>query len=566
MNTALQEDPVEVTTLIPDSNPLGGEKVAAALLTLGVDCAFCVASVHNLPIVDALTQTPGVQVIMSRHEQGAVHAADAYSRLTGKLGVAIVSTGPGTANAMGGLFEADFYGSSVLLITGQVPVRYYGSTVGYVHEAERQVPMLRSVTQATHTVLRALDIEDVVLRAGVAALSAPRKPVAVEIPIDLQYERSASRPVAAIVPAPPCASMDVIEDLAGLIATAERPILWIGSDIYSSDNHLSVVEPFAIRLGAGVLTTHDAKGAFPENHTLSLGANAVAKPVRQLLQDADLVLAFGNRFPMYETDYWSVSFQAPLVHVHSNTAFLGRGYPAIRCIQADPSATLQALLGRNDWTGGAKSWLDQVSEARAATRAAIAAAIGPDHLAFCESLQARLPDDAVLVRDLTVPSYTWGDKLLQMVKPRRALRPASSAIGPAIPFSIGAAVATGKRTVVIQGDGGAMLSVGELATVAQYELPITICVFNDACYGVLRDVEHATFGGRTSGVDMPFVDFEKLASGFGIKSETVVRSADFDGALHRALAHPGPSIIAVDLRAMQRPKTPDAPGWRLGDR
>src|ERR1700712_2505122 len=125
----------------------GGDAVVAALVALGVDTVFGIASVHNLPILDAMSRHGGFRMINMRHEQSAVHAADGYSRVTGRLGVALTSTGPGAANAMGGLFEAGFASSRVLMITGQVETRFYGQGRGYLHEAERQLPMLRSLTR-----------------------------------------------------------------------------------------------------------------------------------------------------------------------------------------------------------------------------------------------------------------------------------------------------------------------------------------------------------------------------------------------------------------------------------
>ncbi len=132
----------------------GGDLVAAALEALGVECVFGIVSVHNLPIYDAIRRRGVIRTVNSRHEQGAVHAADGYARSTGKLGVAITSTGPGAANGVPGLFEAGFSSSPVLMITGQVETRFYGKGKGVLHEAERQLPMLRSVTRRTESVSR----------------------------------------------------------------------------------------------------------------------------------------------------------------------------------------------------------------------------------------------------------------------------------------------------------------------------------------------------------------------------------------------------------------------------
>src|SRR6185437_9578612 len=126
----------------------GGEVVYETLRSFGVDTVFGIVSVHNIPIYDAILRGGGITPISVRHEQGALHAADGYARATGKLGVAITSTGPGATNSMTGLFEAGFASSPVLMITGQVDSLYYGKGKGFLHEAENQIAMLRTVAEA----------------------------------------------------------------------------------------------------------------------------------------------------------------------------------------------------------------------------------------------------------------------------------------------------------------------------------------------------------------------------------------------------------------------------------
>jgi acetolactate synthase I/II/III large subunit len=543
----------------------GGEHVARALEALGVRCVFAVASVHNLPIVDAIERSRGVRIVMTRHEQGAVHAADAYARVSGELGVALTSTGPGTANAMGGLFEANSHGSPVMLITAQVPIAYYGSTSGYVHEAERQVPMLESVTRATFSVRRTADIAETLLRAATSALRTPCRPTAVEIPIDLQYATATAPECRPIRLAPSCPDPTIVDEFVRMLAAAQRPLLWVGAGIYESAASGSLLR-FAERLRAPVVTTHDGKGAFPESHSLSLGSNAPAPSVRKLIAEADLVIAAGNRFPMYETDYWSVRIDGQLVHVHSDPDVIGRSYQPALAVHADPGRTLEVVLGRNDWAPASAVWQERTASVRREVFAATRASLGADHAAICDSIRRHLPPDGVVVRDLTIPTYAWGDRLLAVDVPRRALRPASSAIGPGIPFGIGAALASGQTSVVIHGDGGAMLTIGELATAAQYNVPVIVCVFCDGGYGVLRIVESRTFGERRSGVNMPTPDFAAIAAGMGLRAASVQTPDEFEHEFAAAVAHKGPSLIAVDMTKLQEPIIVQHPGWHLGER
>jgi acetolactate synthase-1/2/3 large subunit len=542
----------------------GADQVVRALQALDVAHVFVIASVHNLPIVDAL-QRSQIQAVMCRHEQGAVHAADAYARVTGKLGVAIVSTGPGTANAMGGLFEANYYGSPVMLITGQVPVAFYGSTSGYVHEAERQIPMLESVTRAAFSVRRAADIADTVLRAASAALRAPFRPTAVEIPIDLQYAETQEVDCRIINFRPAAPDRTVVARFAELLKSSLRPLLWIGSGIYDSQE-IGVLASFVDRLRAPVITNYDAKGAVPDNHPLVLGCRAAAPGVRELIADADLVIGVGNRFPMYETDYWTVPINGALVHIHSDAEVIGRSYYPALAINADPAATLAAAMAFDDWRSASDAWQQRAIGLKAKALSATRAAAGQDHAAICDSVRRHLPASGVVVRDLTIPTYVWGDRLLPIDVARRSLRPAASAIGPGLPFAIGAALGTGEVTVVLHGDGGVMLSLGELATAVQYRLPIIVCVFCDNGYGILRFVQDVTFGGMHGCVDMPTPDFAGFASAVGMRSASVDNAAAFDREFAIAVAKKEPTLIAVDMTKLQPPKLNHPPGWHLGDR
>jgi acetolactate synthase I/II/III large subunit len=149
-----------------------------------------------------------------------------------------------------------------------------------------------------------------------------------------------------------------------------------------------------------------------------------------------------------------------------------------------------------------------------------------------------------------VPAYIWGNRLLPILTPRTSLSTTSAAIGPGLPLAIGAAVATNQKTVVIQGDGGFMLHIGELATAAQYSLPVVVCVFNDGGYGVLRAIQGMRFDGRTTGVDIKTPNFLQVAEGMGVRAEHVRSAAEFEAAFGRAMSHAGPVLLDVDMKSL----------------
>jgi acetolactate synthase-1/2/3 large subunit len=149
-----------------------------------------------------------------------------------------------------------------------------------------------------------------------------------------------------------------------------------------------------------------------------------------------------------------------------------------------------------------------------------------------------------------VPAYLWGNQMLPILEPRTSMHPTAGAIGPGLPLAIGAAVATERRTVLIAGDGGFMLHVGELAVAAQYRLPVTICLFNDRGYGVLRRIQAQQYGGRTFAVDLKTPDFAALARSMGVAGQAVRSAAEFAAAFAAALETDGPVLLEIDMNAL----------------
>ena len=163
-----------------------------------------------------------------------------------------------------------------------------------------------------------------------------------------------------------------------------------------------------------------------------------------------------------------------------------------------------------------------------------------------DSIRAKLPDDAVFVRDQTISAYNWGNQQFPIYKPRTSINPTSGAIGPGFPMSIGAAIATGRKTVIVHGDGGFMFHATELATAAQYQVPLVICLFNDSGYGVLRWLQSTRFG-RINETDLGKVAFAGMARSMGVPGQRVSSVAEFESAFDDAMATTGPYLIDIDM-------------------
>jgi len=250
---------------------------------------------------------------------------------------------------------------------------------------------------------------------------------------------------------------------------------------------------------------------------------------------------------------------ARLIHIDADPGVINRNYRAELPIVADARLAISAILRDLEVERPARPedaervqvensvFLSRAQEIRFAARAQIRKEIGPDYEAIMDAMRDHLPRDGFVVRDATVPAYLWGNRLMPILAPRTSLNPTSAAIGPALPLAIGAAIGTGRKAAVIQGDGGFMLNIAELSTAAQYQVPVVICVFNDLGYGVLRSIEGRTFEGRQFGVDLATPDFVMVAEGMGVAAERVDSAAAFGDAFARGIAHQGPYLIDIDV-------------------
>ena len=537
----------------------GGDAVVSALETLGVRHVFGIVSVHNLPIYDAITRRGTITPIGVRHEQAAAHAADGYARATGELGVVIASTGPGTTNTMTGLFEASFASSPVLLVTGQIDSRYLGKAKGFLHEAEHQRLMLSSLCRRVDTVRRTEDIGRAIITVADEIRTGRPQPGAVEIPVDQQYRRAevvvpGARADSGYVP-----DADAVAKVAEALSTATRPVLWAGGGVVSSGAGPALVA-LAERLSAPVVTTIEGRGSIPEDHPLCLGALTTSPPVEDIVSSADVVLAVGTRFQGNSTRNWSLSFGGTLAHLDADPAVIGRSYPTALPVVGDARIGLELLLGAVGRVSTDPDHAEKARSAAATARADARAQLGQDHCQIMDAIRRHAPRESVIVRDATVPAYLWGDRLLPILRPRTSIRPASAAIGPGLPLALGAAVGSGRPVVLIVGDGGFMLHVGELATAVQHDVPVVICLFNDRGYGVLRGIQARQFDGRTTGVDLTTPDFPALAASMGVQAARVSDPAEFESHFRAAIGAGRPALLDIDLLALSPLRFPRPAG------
>ncbi|WND37422.1 thiamine pyrophosphate-binding protein [Streptomyces sp. BB1-1-1] len=538
----------------------GGGLLAAHLKSLGVDTVFGIVSVHNLPLVEAVEADPELRFVPVRHEASAVNAADAYGRARGSIGCALTSTGTGAGNAAGSLIEALASGTSVLHITGQVESAYLGSGRGFIHETKDQPGMLAAVSKYAATVTSARDAGRVLREASAAALTAPGGPASVEWPIDLQYavqeDDGSSTPVAD-VPMPDPSRLAAARDL---LASARRPLIWAGGGANTArDQLLALLEA----TGAGLLTSNSGRGSVPEDHDQVIGNFATTPAARALLADADALVTVGTHFRSNETADYGLRLPEAHIQIDVDAAALGRVYPASHALHGDAAAVLPRLTEaavRAD-----AEWTDRVRRVREEVRAALHDGIGPQ-AAICDALAAALPRGAVVARDVTIPSSAWGNRLLPIHDPRANVFPRGGGIGQGLGMGIGAALARpDEPTVVIAGDGGLAVHLGELLTLAQERPRLTLVVFNDGGYGVLRNMQ-ATYTERRSGVDLFTPDFAQLAAACSLPYARIGDASEAAKVIEAAVAADGPTLVEVDLAALGPMKNPFTPPVKIPTR
>ncbi len=529
------------------TGPDGGDILVQVMRDAGVDVAFGVISIHNLPLVQAVDRD--LRFVPVRHEAAAVNAADGYARATGRIGVALTSTGTGAGNAAGSMLEALTAQSRVLHVTGNINAALIGEHRGAYHEVPRQLAMLQAVSQHAIRIETPRQARAALTEAVRLLDTAPHGPVSIDWPIDLQYtaDPDAQNKVEDRSPTVRTGTQRDIERAVKLMATAKRPLIWAGGGARRVGEPLANL---AEAWGAGVLTGTNGRGSVPEDHPLVVGNFAGDDAVAALVAEADCLLTIGSHLRPSETGNGSLPLPEAHVQVDLDEDALGRNFPIRVGIQADATVAVPALLdalGSSDTDG---DWAQRVAGAAASARATLRETIGA-YAPICDSLRKRLPRRAPIVRDVTIPGSSWGNRLLAVHDPADTVFAAGGGIGQGLAMAVGAAVGRPDVPVVAMvGDGGLAVHLGELGVLAAERPHVVLVVFNDGGYGVLRNMQAAA-GDPTHAVDLATPDLKRLAGAYGLKHTRVGDPEGFDLALKKAVKKARPMLIEVDVKALE---------------
>ncbi|MGH7034192.1 MAG: thiamine pyrophosphate-binding protein [Stellaceae bacterium] len=526
-----------------------GDVVAAFLERCGVELAFGVISIHNMPILDAFHRRGRIRFVPARGEAGATNMADASARVSGRLGVAVTSTGTAAGNAAGALVEAATAGTPLLHLTGQIDSPFLDRGFGFLHEARDQLGMLRAVSKAAFRIAAPAQCLQILREAVRMALTPPTGPVSVEIPIDVQ--QSLVESPADLVPLPlpvPAVDAALIDELAERVAKARRPLLWLGGGA----RHAGEAVQKLVAMGFGVVTSTAGRGILAEDHPASLGAFTAIPSLERLYASVDLLLVAGSHLRSNETRTYTLPLPRTRIRIDADPEAEGRGYDSDMFICGDAAAVLDALATRLGSRPRAidPRFGDDIVAARRSAEDALRTSMGP-YAALLDALARQMPPDALWVRDITLSNSIWGNRAPPLRRVRSAVHAMGGGIGQGLPMALGAALgAPGRRTVALIGDGGFALSLGELATVAEAWPDLVILLMNDGGYGVIRNIQDSDYGGRRCYADIKAPHFGRLAESLDIPHRFIRDLADFSAIFASALTARGPTIIEIDMRAI----------------
>jgi thiamine pyrophosphate-dependent acetolactate synthase large subunit-like protein len=532
----------------------GAEFLVQLLTERGVEVVFGLPGVHNLALWEALRDSP-IRLVGVRHEQTAGYAADGYARAGGRLGVALTTTGPGAANTLGAVGEAWASRSPVLVVATDIPSRLRRPDAyrGVLHETTDQAAMFAPVTKATHRALAPELVAPAAAAAVLEATSEPARPVYLEIATDLLGAELDTGDVYTGALAEPAADGE-LEAAVERLAAAERPLLWIGGGARGAG---AAVARLAERLAAPVLTTYGAAGVLPPSHPCLVGLPPHVAPAGRLWDEADVVLAIGSDLDGIQTQNFTMPQPPALIAVNLDAEDAAKNYRVDVLLEGDAARLTATLADRLEDRDG----LDALSRRLHELRADACGALDERALRFLDAMRFALPEDAVVVADMCIPGY-WLAGFFTPPAPRRLQIPLGwGTLGYAFPAALGAALADTGPVVAVAGDGGFLFACGELATMAQEQIPLTAVVVDDGGYGMLRydqDVE----GRKRYGVDLRTPDFEALAGAFGIRAQTVDGLDDaFGEALAEHVADPEPSLLVARTPDPLVPPPNTSPNW-----
>ncbi len=541
---------------------LAGARILLECLKLeGVDTVFGYPGGTVINIYDELYSFPEIRHILPRHEQAAVHAADGYARASGKVGVAIATSGPGATNTVTGIATAYMDSIPLVVITGQVPTALIGN------DAFQEVDIIgitRPCTKHNFLVKNVKELAEIVKKAFYIARTGRPGPVLIDLPKDVQVavaefkypEKVDMRSYRPTIEG----HSKQIEKAASMLLAAKKPVIYVGGGVILG-NAADELRQLAETLHAPVTTTLMGLGAFPEDSPLSLGLLGMHGTyyANMAVTNCDLLVAVGARFDDRVTGKIpAFAPHAKIIHMDVDPTSIRKNVrvdlPIVGAVQGVLAKLLKILEEHRDgveaFTSAVQPWLDEIDdwkEKHPLFYKESSQVIKPQ--AVIRKLRELCEPDAIIATDVG-QHQMWTAQFFTFTKPRTLLSSGGlGTMGYGLPAAMGAQAAFPDRQVIaICGDGGFQMNLQELATLVQNQLPVKICIMNNNYLGMVRQWQELFFDKRYSQtvLDLP-IDFVKLAEAFGAKGFTVKKPSEVEETIREGLATPGPVIMEFKI-------------------
>ena len=559
----------------------GTQLFVKALIEEGVDTLFAYPGGMAIDIFDALYGETSFNVVLPRHEQGLVHAADGYARATGKTGVCLVTSGPGATNLVTGIATANYDSVPLVCFTGQVPTNLIGN------DAFQEVDIVgicRGICKYAVTVRRREDLGRIIKEAFYIARTGKPGPVLVDFPKDIQnalgsdeYPQEVSirgyKPSTGV-------HMGQLKKAEDMLANAKRPLFLVGGGVNIAGAGEGMTA-LAEKLGVPVVTTIMGKGALPTDHPLYIGNMGMHGNVASntAVSECDLLFSIGTRFNDRITGKISeFAKNAKIVHIDVDAASISRNIVVDVPIVADAKEAIEKFTEIAVPPKHAEGWAERLQALRAEKPISMPREGDLTPQDIMEGINAQFPE-AIFTTDVG-QNQMWATQFLQLRGKSKLLTSGGlGTMGYGLPAAVGAALGRPDLPVVsISGDGGFQMNEQELATAVCQELPITICILNNSYLGNVRQWQEMFYGGRYSCTCLkkrkgcaawcsnpnaqcpPYIpDFVKLAESYGIEGIRVTKREDVAAAFERAKANKkAPTLIEfiIDREADILPMVP----------
>lgn len=540
----------------------GGDLLVEALVKENVRFIFGIPGGQLLPIYDAIYRwgrEQGIDTIMMRHEQAAAHAADAWARVTGSLGVCMGTVGPGATHMVPGIAAAYSDSIPILVITPQIISRQFD--IGALQGDVDQLALFRPIVKFQKQITKTERIPEYVQKAIREALLGRPRPVHLDIPADvlgksIEGEVVCREPCEYRPMSNPAADPILVEQAVNALLKAQKPLVIVGGGVVHA-KAAEILREFAEYLKVPIIATVMGSSSISKGSSTYIGLGVFSSPTIRAINESDFILALGTRFAV------SLGYGKPpiwpeeknIIQVDIDTAEIGKNRPISMGILGDCKAVLQQMLAliqkKKPAAKEESDWLKGLREARKKYWHSKDAFMNSDEIPIrnerlVHEVDKFLDDNAILIIDGGDISL-YALEQLQFNTPRQLLQSVGMGhLGTSIPYAIGAKLAAPDRQVcTVSGDGSIMMNIQELSTASALNLPFICVIANNSAWGQIKSGQKYYFKKRFIDTDLPETNFAEIAKAFGCHGERVTDPSEIRPALERAKASNRPAIVDV---------------------